>query len=645
MPRIPRAEDISTLFDKHRENMETSGGKSSGFGGSLGFGFRGSIPKLPAFKRKPLASEKSSKDSRDRDRDRDRDRRDRGRDRDHRGDKDKKRGSEKRREQERRREERLAEKDRDRKKDSAIDKDEASTSKTKSEPSKRKKTLDDIYDMLYPKDEDDLSDESKESDYDYGGKKSGKSSDKADSKKRFTKKKGGSSSSAGSTIESRTSISGSSSSDDDEVISPPKKKQPSKTASTAAIVQAKLKRDEKRDKTSTTSSSVTSSSSSSTSSSSSASSASSKSSSSSSATSEEDDAVASGSEKAAKDVKKKPVPMRRASEPLNKIKEEEDDKDAVAAPPAVPEEVGVKPEPEPEEPPSHIADHCYAKPRETKVLPPGGKENKAFESGFANDHGYTRPRTPPAAGKSLLAPKQPKAKAPPAKKARVEPPLPPPKPVRRAITFKERAKNEELKLVFKFLTNGIDLEDINYLKMAYKTMLERPDLPVDISKMLNFTTWVDHSVTQVPDPPKRKRKDDYSKPHLTGSCRTEGYYKMDPREKKRTKFHLQRQSEEQGGKLVNLEGAVTKAKMQTAQSMSREARSTQRRQLAILGDEVSGGSDLLKFNQLKVVKTKGIFALCNFTTFIFSVPKKKSYLWKISHPRLGTLCQRVYRCR
>ena len=59
-------------------------------------------------------------------------------------------------------------------------------------------------------------------------------------------------------------------------------------------------------------------------------------------------------------------------------------------------------------------------------------------------------------------------------------------------------------------------------------MLNRQD---DVSKMLNYTTWVDHTVTDFPEPPKKKRKFDFSKPHLTGSARTEGYYKMDPREK------------------------------------------------------------------------------------------------------------------
>ena len=49
IPRIPRVEDISSFFDKQRESMETTGSFRSGFG----LGFRGTIPKLPAFKKKP----------------------------------------------------------------------------------------------------------------------------------------------------------------------------------------------------------------------------------------------------------------------------------------------------------------------------------------------------------------------------------------------------------------------------------------------------------------------------------------------------------------------------------------------------------------------------------------------------------------
>ena len=56
MPRIPKAEDLSTLFDQQRENIQANrglAGGSFGAGGSLGFGFRGTIPKLPSFKVRP----------------------------------------------------------------------------------------------------------------------------------------------------------------------------------------------------------------------------------------------------------------------------------------------------------------------------------------------------------------------------------------------------------------------------------------------------------------------------------------------------------------------------------------------------------------------------------------------------------------
>ena len=77
---------------------------------------------------------------------------------------------------------------------------------------------------------------------------------------------------------------------------------------------------------------------------------------------------------------------------------------------------------------------------------------------------------------------------------------------------------------------------------------------------------------------------------------------MDPREKARTKYHQQRDPNYglgQDAKIANLEGAVTKARGQTSQGLSREARNQQRRQLAILGDQALH-SDLLSFNQLKV---------------------------------------------
>jgi len=114
---------------------------------------------------------------------------------------------------------------------------------------------------------------------------------------------------------------------------------------------------------------------------------------------------------------------------------------------------------------------------------------------------------------------------------------------------------------------------------------------------INDTHWVDHPITNIPDPPaKRRRLDDFSQPHKTGSARTEGYYRMDPREKMRTKYHFHRS----GVDAFNIAKLGTKEqqKPQKAISLSREARSEQRRMLNALGEDYND-SDLLKFNTLK----------------------------------------------
>ena len=71
---------------------------------------------------------------------------------------------------------------------------------------------------------------------------------------------------------------------------------------------------------------------------------------------------------------------------------------------------------------------------------------------------------------------------------------------------------------------------------------------------------------------------------------------MDPREKMRTKYHFHRT----GADAFNISKLGTKdsQKPQKAISVSREARSQQRRMLTALGDEFNE-SELLKFNQLK----------------------------------------------
>lgn len=87
--------------------------------------------------------------------------------------------------------------------------------------------------------------------------------------------------------------------------------------------------------------------------------------------------------------------------------------------------------------------------------------------------------------------------------------LPKPKP-----SFKPRAMQEELQVNYDFLINGIDEEDCNFLKRRYDELLGE-DSPQ--TYWLNDTHWVDHTQTLISDPPKKKRKQEMSKKHLTGS--------------------------------------------------------------------------------------------------------------------------------
>jgi hypothetical protein len=305
-----------------------------------------------------------------------------------------------------------------------------------------------------------------------------------------------------------------------------------------------------------------------------------------------------------KDLVKKPVPMRRASATS-----------LLLSPPPAAQQPGRGKIPE--ESPPHIIDHCYARPssesKDASRSKPEEKEQR-FQDQFANDHGYTRPRTPPNL-KDYQEQQVPLPSLPPA----AVPLTPPPaekSPVAASRTkggrkasakaqlqiehiaktevkkYKPRPSKEQFDIVYKFLTKGLDLEDIGYLKRSYQMMLNQTAQDRNLY-WLNDTHWVDHTVTDIPSPPKskRRRKDDFSRPHLTGSCRTEGYYKMDRREKMQTKYHLHRSGESFSPAQL--------AKLSKAQSLNREARNSQRRQLTVLGDEAQY-SELLKFNQLKV---------------------------------------------
>lgn len=134
-------------------------------------------------------------------------------------------------------------------------------------------------------------------------------------------------------------------------------------------------------------------------------------------------------------------------------------------------------EEEEELPPSAISlDHCYSLPF---------TDDTDRQEVFNHDHGYTtmspieRALTPPPLPtKSPVKPKKPK---PPVIKRPPTPELP-------KITFKERDIMGEMRTLYEFLTQGIDLEDINYLKRSYEFMLQDDNQ----SYWLNDTHWVDH---------------------------------------------------------------------------------------------------------------------------------------------------------
>ncbi|XP_015429452.1 PREDICTED: histone-lysine N-methyltransferase SETD1 [Dufourea novaeangliae] len=181
------------------------------------------------------------------------------------------------------------------------------------------------------------------------------------------------------------------------------------------------------------------------------------------------------------------------------------------------------------------------------------------------------------------------------------------------LTYKERDLMSEMAILYEFLTRGIDAEDVEYLRRSYEALL------ADDSQgyWLNDTHWVDHPATDIPSPAKRRKRDEL-RLHVSGSARTEGYYKVDIREKAKHKHHyaqsIQRSHdvEDSNGSYAGGDGTMngpknnTKALTGKMQALSREARSNQRRLLTAFG--IDTDSDLLKFNQLKFRKKQLKFA-------------------------------------
>jgi histone-lysine N-methyltransferase SETD1 len=88
----------------------------------------------------------------------------------------------------------------------------------------------------------------------------------------------------------------------------------------------------------------------------------------------------------------------------------------------------------------------------------------------------------------------------------------------KVVKFEPRVLEEERRVFYNIFSNGIDVEDINYLKKSYENLLSTDD---PMFYWLNDILWVDHPLTNIPDPvpQKRRRKMDYDVPvskHKTG---------------------------------------------------------------------------------------------------------------------------------
>ncbi|XP_077510642.1 histone-lysine N-methyltransferase SETD1-like [Amblyomma americanum] len=253
-----------------------------------------------------------------------------------------------------------------------------------------------------------------------------------------------------------------------------------------------------------------------------------------------------------------------------------------------------------------ISDHCYCLPQQTGAPP----------EAVAGDHEYASAPPSVAAAAAITAPTERQLSPPPAaippptktkqrkkRKSKEESicdqlmfdvPLEPIEKLSREVAFARRNVVEEMNILYEFLRTGVDSEDVQYLKRSYDAMLQDEVQ----GYWLNDTHWVDHPPTNIPNPSKKKKKDE-ARVHLTGCARSEGYYKMDVKEKARFK--------QSGSAIPQLETQDPTSKARLAAQSSREARSNQRRLLTSFG-EAEVISDLLKFNQLKFRKKQLKFA-------------------------------------
>ena len=122
--------------------------------------------------------------------------------------------------------------------------------------------------------------------------------------------------------------------------------------------------------------------------------------------------------------------------------------------------------------PPHITDHCYASMGDHDYARPSHApqlsetDSDIIEIGGAGgggDHDYTTPRTPPKATPSQAPAVKQKVFNKKSSQALARPTLPS-KPVK----WKPRDNIAKFGIIYKFLTDGVDAEDIMYLKKSYE---------------------------------------------------------------------------------------------------------------------------------------------------------------------------------
>ncbi|XP_077378019.1 histone-lysine N-methyltransferase SETD1B-A-like [Festucalex cinctus] len=153
---------------------------------------------------------------------------------------------------------------------------------------------------------------------------------------------------------------------------------------------------------------------------------------------------------------------------------------------------------------------------------------------------------------------------------------------------KWRSEREERRILHRIWKDGLDEEDGRLLQCTYKRLQEQDDE----CGWLSDTCWIHHPLTK--DTEKSEGRQQCQQKHITGSARSEGFYKMNWRDK--LEYLNQARTTELPATSSQQEPLI----QPTALRAGSDFRSEQRRLLS----SFSCDSDLVKFNRLKFRKKR-----------------------------------------